>query len=191
MINPSQAVSQFKKRVGILVLIILAGHLIISAYLTLRPRSASQNLITTYYKRYLLPGPFFNERHIKISPHLYIRYKGKEERWSDLTDYGIKNFSTFVDRPWRYDKLKESDYLRHIMRLAYLKMGERPFESFKNDREFIELNNYVNGELIPPDRVDSIHMIYVFKSYSLETNRVNVDTVLNLRYNPSAIVPAQ
>jgi hypothetical protein len=189
--NPSNPVGQFKRRVALLFLAVLVAHLVISVYLTIRPQTATRNTFTTYYNRYLLPGPFFNERHIKIAPHLYISHKNKAGEWSDFTDFGIRNFSTFLGSPWRYDKLKESDYLRHIMRLAYLKMGERPFENYKSDREFIELNDYVKGELLPSASIDSIHMIYVFRNFSIETRQVKIDTVLNLQYNPADIVAGQ
>lgn len=187
--NPFNSVGQFKRRVALFFLTALVVHLVISTYLTIRPQSATRNIFTTYYNRYLLPGPFFNERYIKIAPHLHISYKNREGHWSGFTDFGIKNFSTFLDYPWRYDKLKESDYLRHIVRLAYLKMGERPFESYKNDVEFIELNDYIKGELLPSENIDSIRMIYAFKNFSIETRQVKIDTVLNLQYNPADIVP--
>lgn len=169
-------------------LLVLCAHLAMSVYYTVGP--AGQSSFRKYYKQYILPGPFFNERHIQIAPHLFVRSK-YQEVWGSWRDYGIENFSTFLHTPWRYDKLKESDYLRHIMRLVYLKMGDRQFIDYKNDMEFRELNGYIKGELLPQGNVDSIQLVYVFKTFSNETNQVKMDTVLNLPYNPTEIAAAR
>lgn len=181
--NQYYSMDQVMKRLVLVGVILLGTHLFIDLYLSIG--SPKPTTFSRLYKRYLLPGPFFSERHIQISPHLFLAYK-HGGRWTTLTDYGINNFSAFLESPWRYGKLKESDYLRHITRLMYNKIGDRSFEDYKDDREFKELNSYVQGELLG-DRADSIQLVYVFKTYAAETHQVKIDTVLNVKYNPSEI----
>jgi len=176
---------QLKKRLTRAALLLLAVHLSISMYLTLG--TSKRNTFTIFYNQHLLPGPFFNERHIQISPHLRIAYKSNNT-WSPLTDYGIEKFSEYVKSPWHYAALKESDYLRNIMRRSYNKINDREFQEYRHDAEFTELNRYLLGEIMRGILVDSIHLVYVFKKYDGTTKQVQVDTMLNIHYNPLQVV---
>jgi len=176
---------QLKKRLTLAAIVLLAVHLSIAGCLTIG--TPTRNTFTLFYNRYLLPGPFFNEQHIQISPHLLIAYKSNNA-WSSLTDYGAEKFSTYVKSPWRYAALKESDYLRNIMRRSYNNIGDRTFQEYRHDAEFNELNRYVLGEVMQGISVDSIHLVYVFKKYDGTMKQVHVDTMLNLYYNPLQVV---
>jgi hypothetical protein len=166
-------------------------HVLACIYFTVTPKyyPLHRTAIALLYKRVFLIGPFYTEHRISISPSLYIRYKDSVGEWSPLVDYGSDLHRQYYSAPWRYDKLKQDDLMRHFMREAFntkWKHSHDPAE-VSNTKQFCTLSAFITKELIDKENVDSIHLIYSFSAFSAEQSAFKVDTVWNITFNPKQI----
>lgn len=161
----------------------MALHLAFCLFLILFPdRSLFGNrALTSVYKIYLMPGPFFKDELIKITPHLLISYKPKAAAWTPWTNPERNNFLAYQKNPWLYYKLKQSTFERHLARSLARKIVEAGADDFLQYGQFNELHRYLAGRYLPSD-TDSVSQVYLISQYDPGTRMIRTDTLYHLTY---------
>ncbi|MEJ7645507.1 MAG: hypothetical protein WKF87_13000 [Chryseolinea sp.] len=171
----------FRKLVGRITFLLIVLHVSIAVISLLLPQDYAPLKLITFYRKYILIGPFFQDKRIRHSTHLFVAYH-KDGKWSDARDYANDDFVYYTNHPWRYDKLHAGDYASYgASSLSTVKQS-----NIQASRAFRELNQYVNEVLIR-QQVDSVSITYLKKHYLLEKGDFRLDTLFVHRYDPSKV----
>ena len=173
-------------RIGLIALTIILLHVVLSLYFFVAPAQFRvRHKIVNVYRQLVLLGPFFTESRIHSTHYLSFRYK-RENNWSTFRNLGREQFVSYQENPWRWDKLSQIGYQRH---LAYT-IGElatrQSFEAIKRNSAFRELNGFLHAGFIPV-AADSIQIVGSMESYIPKSRAYRQDTVFMFTYNPSSI----
>ena len=82
--------------------------------------------LSSFYKIYAVPGPFFKDEFIRSAPHFFISYKTKTGPWTGWNNPEFNNFLAYHQHPWQYDRLKQSVFERFLAKRLAWKIMELP-----------------------------------------------------------------
>ncbi|MBL0743659.1 hypothetical protein [Chryseolinea lacunae] len=184
--NPPEKSAQQKRSLGLVVLLLLGVHVLLSAIAFWGPPSlVYSNPITSRYRQLVVIGPFFRTSAIQTSAHLAVRFK-TAGTWSAFKDYSGEALLEYNRHPWRYDKLKLMDYEHYLLRSIGKINNRQLTPAAAASRVFQELNQLVLQEYIQQP-IDSIELVNTQATYQPETNTHLRDTIFMHRYNPNAV----
>jgi len=196
MNDPSEKHTALAKRVGQAAVVFISLHVLLAAIALWAPRSVVYgNPVTKLYRKLILVGPFFSERAIKTSGHLTVQYKSGNE-WSLPRDHAAEGMLDFSTRPWAYAKLRTGAFERYLLAAtANQKMKTGLTKAIETSKAFHELNQFVVREYLirqhPGANVDSIKLLYTWKTYLSVGKTYQIDTAFLFTYNPKTIAPAK
>jgi hypothetical protein len=180
--------SKVPKAVSVSVLILFTVHLSLSILFTICPGSnTDSSWLRHHYQTKFLIGPFFTEERIRISAGLWVRYKTTAAGWSPFVNYAEEYKKDYWQYPWRYDKLKLSNYTRDLVRECYNSMDAGHVSDSARVSSYEKLKRFLLQELLPPEEMDSIELKYIFWEYQPPSNSVSEEVVWNITYAPDEI----
>jgi hypothetical protein len=170
--------------VTVVVCLFIFVHLMIALAFLLSPtdRMINGRGITSIYKRFALPGPYFRDSLIISSPNFYISVK-KNNTWDDWKNPEAENFKTYHQGYWRYDKLKQSSLERHLARQFSKRVSRDSAKNFTTYPEFKILHKYISKEYLTGS-ADSIRLLYTTSRYKPRERKTRIDTLFYLTYKP-------
>lgn len=159
------------KKLTRILFIALALHVLVSLTVILDPPFLSSTKLTSIYKTYLLPGPFFTESRIVDNYILYLSWKINGE-WSQSISPAVDNFNRYYT-----DFNPTSLYQSRLDRAVYLNAvldKDISKNQIENKKEFRQLQHYLRSRYVPK-HADSIRLIIINKRATNFT--VNIDSV--------------
>lgn len=151
---------------------LLIFYVLFSLFLILRP-SFVANPITTIFRRYLLPGPFFTEDRISQSYSLLVSYNRKGV-WSDASQPALQNYHAFVSGV-RVTNMYRSRLDRYVYH-QYVAARYKNIDSVAVE-QLRKLSRYY-GDLYIPKDADSVKFIFTVKDVS--GYKVKMDTLYSI-----------
>lgn len=173
--------SNIRRNITLIFLGLIAIHFTTCLFLIFFPGRTllSSYRLTSLYKIYALPGPFFKAELIQTSPHFFIRYKPINGLWTNWENPEKSNFLEYHKRPWKYYKLRQSSFERHLARTLGRKINKGG--GYLQSREFNEVHRYFS-DLYLPSNADSVSQLYILNHSDGQTDHVKSDTVFRITY---------
>ncbi len=159
---------------------LISIHIVLAAQYIFFNLDIFPTKIKSFYKKLVILGPFFSDDRIAVSPHLFVSYPSASGVWSPFRDMAQENFNTFQQHPWRYDKLKWSDYERYVMRKANPEVNSSTEIDGSEGAASLELIQYLN--VLHPNKPDSIMLLCVWNTWQPAIKSVKSDTAFFVVY---------
>ena len=179
--NVNEPLTAFRVKVARITCVLIGIHLSLALVSLLLPAEYSPSKVITLYRKYILVGPFFQDKKITHSTHLYVAYF-TEGKWTTPRDYGFEDYIHYTKYPWRYDKLHGGDYATY----AAWSVSKVRQQNIKSSKSFRELNQYVTSALIRR-QVDSVSLVYLEKHFQPKEDNYRLDTLFVYKYDPRNI----
>ena len=155
------------------VVLTLMAHVALAFTALMFPRAGRSIKVLSIYQRYILSGPYFSEKTVRSSHHLYVAYKHNGQ-WVGEKDYAQEDFESYCRAPWRYDKLHLRQYPLYLAwQLAQRHTGAAELCASGN---FTALKGFTEQQWLG-HVPDSISFRYCTRSYDVESSTYSVDTI--------------
>lgn len=172
---------KYKRWVALTCFAVLCTNVFVSFMVIRNPDMAKDNGITYRYKLYMLPGPFFKEENIRSVSIFQVKFKDAQRGWGEWMSPDKVNFHEYQNNFGRYDKLKQSDFERHLARALAVKIVKDTTSGFETFNEFKEVKHYLHDEYAPAN-TDSVKLLYTVKWVKLHGKQTHIDTLFNICY---------
>ena len=172
---------KFKRWVALTCFAFLSLNVLVCLFLIRNPDAAKINGILYRYKLYLLPGPFFKEENIRSVSIFQVQFRSPDKGWGDWIFPEKINFHEYQHNFGRYDKLKQSDFERHLARSLAVRIVKDSIIDYQNFEEFKEVNHYLHDQYAPAN-ADSVHLLFTVKWVKLSGRQTHIDTLFNISY---------
>lgn len=134
-------------------------HVVMGVVIVLSPEVSAGNRILTFYRRFVVLGPFFSEPTIAGAPHLYVSYHSGGS-WNKAVDYACHD----VAQPHRrYSAAKRRAFEEYLV-----KRMEKVKDPRSNATAVRELEGYLFRQEMPQG-TDSIRVTIVRTSVKRDT----------------------
>ena len=183
--NPASSNQKFRKTLFWFTIIFLSVHIFLGSLSILYPIDFVPGKLNSFYKKLIVLGPFFIDTRIKTSPHLYISDSSPSGDWLPFQDIAQENFSNFQQHPWRYDKLKWSDYERYVTREAHTEIHLLKNIDGSEGKASLELTRYIS--MVQHSQSDSIWLLFVWNTWQPDSQSVKTDTAFNVVLKPKTV----
>ena len=155
-----------------IVLFLLTFHISFSALLIFVP-SLELGFITTVYRRYLLPGPFFTEDRIEASYACLVSIK-QGGVWSPAFEPALDNYHDFTGGV-NIKNMYQSRFDRHVY-YQYLRSISKDSGNHDHLRQ---LMRYYQDKYVPKN-ADSVRFLFLKKDVT--KFRIATDTLYTVIY---------
>jgi len=159
------------KKLSFILLLALVVHLVVSIVFILDPPFLHSTRLSTVYKTYLLPGPFFTESRIINNYALHLSWKVNGQ-WLPPINPARDNFNRY------HARFNPADlYRSRLDRTFYLRLFLKPGLStaeIKSRKEFHQFRQYLYDQHVPKE-ADSIRLTIINKQ--AKNSGLSVDTV--------------
>lgn len=184
--EPSLNFRRKQLQVGLIALLFIIAHVMLSFYVSVAPRRlVPRNKITDVYRHLVVLGPFFTESRITYSHFLFVRYK-QGNAWSPMKEYSKEYFAHYNQNPWRLDKLAYISYEKQLAFEVGTIADGKPFDAVKGSAAFRELNAFLTHELLPK-QIDSVQLMYALDYYDPNSGSYAPDTLFAYTYDPKVV----
>lgn len=149
----------FRRALGYSVLGVLAIYMVLGLWLSLsRSAVVINKKITRYYRRTVLPGPFFREDRIHTPGHFYISYKKAGGDWTAYRNPETEHVQQYRDSFFDYNSLKQGRLVHYMARTLNGVWRKNPGEIVRS-AALKRMHTHLRKAYIPAD-ADSVKMLY-------------------------------
>jgi len=164
-------VRKVSKVVGFAACAAILLHVIVAVIVVVSPDVSRGSRIFTFYRRFIVLGPFFQEPRIVASPHVFVSHY-VDGAWTPGTDEGC----TQVEDPERsYRDLKRRTFEEYLAAQVARRMPVRMSSPASR-----ELQAYLRAQ-VNASTADSIAVAYVFRR-SRRDQPAYTDTVYHFKF---------
>jgi hypothetical protein len=181
--KPVLSKQKFVKTLFWLTTIFLSTHILLGSLCIFFKDNFLPKKINWFYSNIIVLGPFFQQDRITMSPHLNVSFFSKTDGWSPFRDMAKENVLDFQQHPWRYEKLKWSNYEHHILRKASGEIHALKYLDGSEGKASAELLRYVHSQ--NPLASDSIKLVYTRSVWQPKIRSFKVDTAFNVIFKPT------
>ena len=182
--STSQTTTPAARRLMVACCVVLALHVLAALYFTLLPDSyLHRRRIALWYREHMLPGPFYRDDQLEASYHARIRYY-THGRWTEPRDYSDEAFQTYHRQPWRYDALKQADYIQGLLGAAYREYRYDKTRAVLLQPAWRTLQHYIANQWQPAGPIDSVNIRYVAFGRTRQPGKSMFLAMMDVTYTP-------
>jgi hypothetical protein len=160
-----------KQRLTTIILLLLLLHGLFSLAFIFDPSVLPPSRLATFYKVYLLPGPFFTESRIIESQSLHLSWKMKDQ-WQPPINPSKENYDNYCSC------FNPTNLFRsRLERTFYLRLLREPYASLEKKeraKEIEQLRQYLSDTYVPKE-ADSVRILILNRR--AQNFKVRVDSL--------------
>lgn len=155
-----------KQRLTTIIILLLSLHGLFSLAVILDPPFLPPSRLATFYKVYLLPGPFFTESRIRESQSLHLSWK-IDDQWQPPINPAAENSNRYRSR------INPVHLYRSRLEFALYRHWPEPYPSLEK-KEGEQLRQYLSDTYVPKE-ADSLRILILNRS--VKNFRIKVDSL--------------